>query len=207
MCCTVEVANNDDAKKVASSLCQFGRNVAVSIAFSDGEPCGERSAEPAHHYRPVPTLDTRFLCTITSPVSKASKALTKEGYQALLYAALTTPRNVGWLQDAAYHLPEAVLVANSIPKALAGKGAGIVHHLRCKRDTELLAHSHGTLVLLGPRNVGKTTLLWRLHHPDAPHKPEPAPTRGMVTGMPQPKMCGFCIATDSCTYPLQVHCV
>lgn len=107
--------------------------------------------------------------------------LREAGYTALLNAAVEGPA-FEWIHHTASVIPQASLDASGLPGELAGKSAAIVSYLR-----ELHQESTGTrrasLVLIGPSGVGKSSLLWRMLHPDTSDKmPSFRATNGFANG-------------------------
>lgn len=91
--------------------------------------------------------------------------MTPDGYATLLDAAIDNKqRNGDWLRDVADKIPIEALTASGLPPELLGNAEGIVSYIRQLRGG--VGNRRCTLVLLGHQRVGKTSLLWRLGHPD-----------------------------------------
>ena len=96
----------------------------------------------------------------------------------------TDPKKAfGWVADMAHMIPASSLKAAGLPVELEGNTAGILAYLW---HIHKGGHQDATLVVVGPPGVGKSSLLWRMQHPNKEAKlPEPdgLPTGGTKTGI------------------------
>ena len=106
-------------------------------------------------------------------------SLTEEGYTALLKAAVEGPA-FEWIRDIA-SIPQSSLVAAGLPRELTGNKTGIMSYLRQLHKGT--GNRRASLVLVGPQAVGKSSLLWRMLHPEKGDKlPNLQGTNGIANG-------------------------
>lgn len=99
----------------------------------------------------------------------------------MLKAPREALQSIGWLKHVAGLFPAAALAANSVPEELQGNADGIVSYLSLCRQG--VGRRHCTLILVGPQNVGKTSLLWRLQNPaEHQHNMPTGSTQGIAMG-------------------------
>ena len=133
----------------------------------------------------------RLQLTVLSPTATAVK-LGDEAVGALLSCAVQGP-NWKWLHDGVYplcdsdQLTAAALTAAGLPPELAedwGKVMSYISQLHASKAAGLAPPPcRGTLIVIGYQGAGKSSLVWRLQHPDsAEAMPEIASTDGIATG-------------------------
>lgn len=90
--------------------------------------------------------------------------------------------NINWLRQLAARVPSSALSFVGVPSDLAGLADRVMSYLHDLRRGK--GARRCTLVLLGPQAAGKTSLLWRLQHPDPVKYPlkDRGSTNGIVMG-------------------------
>ena len=130
---------------------------------------------------------TRHSQPASISAAAAGNSFTQAGYTAFINAAAdaakaTDPKKaIGCVAGVAHMIPASSLKTAGLPVELEGNTAGILAYLR---HIHKGGHRHATLVLVGPPGVGKSSLVWRMQHPDKEAKlPEPdkLPTGGANT--------------------------
>ena len=107
--------------------------------------------------------------------------LTEDGYTALLKAAVEGPA-FAWIQDNVAFIPQSSLAAAGLPRELAGNVTGTVSYLR-QLHKEGTGNRRASLILVGPQAVGKSSLLWRMQHPNkSDNMTQLASTNGFAHG-------------------------
>ena len=112
----------------------------------------------------------------------ADNGTTLAGYIALLKSAVEGPA-FQWIGSIIRHVAKReALEAAGLPQELAGEPKGIMPYLR-QLHAAGIGMRRASLTLVGPQAVGKTSLIWRLKHPDSSSKLEtPGSTDGIQIG-------------------------
>ena len=139
----------------------------------DGEQCGVAVAAIATGTQVLFSHGCHWLCS-------TGNDMTEEGYTALLTAAVKGPA-FEWIRNSAHALRQPSLVAAGLPRELDYNPTGIVSYLRQLHKGS--GNRRASLILIGPQAVGKSSLLWRLLHPDKGDKlPDFQSTNGIANG-------------------------